>query len=69
MKCQVQVLTASCISSGRCIVDAPEIFVFNEDRIATVIQATADLTEQRAEDLMDGCPGGAIEITFDDAGQ
>lgn len=67
MKCKVQVITASCISSGRCIADAPDLFAFDDERIATVIQATADLTPDRADELMDGCPGGAIEITFEDA--
>ncbi len=66
MKCQVQVHAASCISSGRCIVDAPEIFTFDDERIATVLTATADMTAERADELMDGCPGGAIEITFDE---
>lgn len=66
MQCHIRVTGASCISSGRCIADAPELFEFDDDRIAVVLEATADLTQERADELMDGCPGGAIDITFDD---
>ena len=53
-----------CMSSGRCVATHPEIFDFDENRRAVVRDAHAEISQEAADEVIDGCPAGVIDITF-----
>ncbi len=54
-------VSADCVSSGQCIMTAPDLFILDEDGFSRPVRDRVGL--DRTEDLrqaVDGCPVGAI---------
>jgi len=51
-----------CISSGKCVADAPEVFRFDDDDIAELRPGATALSDERAVDVARNCPSGAIQV-------
>lgn len=54
-----------CLSSGKCVADAPGVFTFDEDELAEVTGDPADLGADRLIEVARGCPAAAIRVTRD----
>jgi len=52
----------TCISSGRCVGDAPGAFVFDDDELATVGVAVSEVAETKLLRIARDCPGEAIIV-------
>jgi ferredoxin len=55
-----------CISSGRCVADAPSGFRFDEDEVARAIDGAQALDSTRLVQIARACPSGAITVTDGD---
>jgi len=56
-----------CVSAGKCVADAPAVFVFDEDELAEVLPgAAAALSDEQLVRLARQCPGRAILLTDSD---
>jgi ferredoxin len=62
---QFVVSEGDCMSSGECVLAAPEVFQLNDDGIATVLPAASAVDDDRAEALVRNCPGAAIKLARD----
>jgi len=51
-----------CISSGKCVADAPEAFVFDDDEIAETVDGHPGLSDDALVELARACPSGAIRV-------
>lgn len=51
-----------CISSGKCVADAPEAFVFDDDEIAEAVDGHPGLSDGALVELARTCPSGAIRV-------
>lgn len=51
-----------CISSGKCVADAPEAFVFDDDEIAEAVDGHPGLSDDALVELARACPSGAIRV-------
>jgi ferredoxin len=57
-----------CLSSGRCVADAPELFRFDDDEIAERVPGALPPSDDRIVDLARACPSGALVVTDADTG-
>ena len=67
MNYRVEVKKALCISSAKCVSDAPKIFKFDEDELA---EPVTEVIQEQLEVLIRlarNCPGEAITI-YDENG-
>lgn len=55
-----------CISSGRCVADAPALFGFDDDELAVVVGDADQLDQDRLIRVARSCPGQAISIVTAD---
>ena len=60
MLVQLMVDQDACIGSGECVALEPEVMELDAQGIAQVV--VAELDDERAKDLCDTCPVGAISI-------
>jgi len=51
-----------CVSSGRCVAEAPETFRFDGDEIAELVPGGPRPAGERMFDLARDCPSGAIRV-------
>jgi ferredoxin len=51
-----------CMSSGRCVLDEPEAFRFDEDQLAEPTAGVGTLAYDRLRAVLDACPSGAIRL-------
>ena len=51
-----------CISSGKCVADAPQLFRFDDDEIAQVVPGAPVPSDEVVLDLARACPSGAIRV-------
>lgn len=58
-----------CMSSGKCVADAPDLFRFDDDEIAEMIPGAAQPNDERILDLARACPSGALVVTDTDTGE
>jgi ferredoxin len=56
-----------CISSGKCVADAPTAFRFDDDELAEPISEHPPLSDAALLDIGRNCPSGAITV-YDDQG-
>lgn len=57
-----------CISSGKCVADAPGVFRFDDDELAEPVDPTAPgLSDERLLAIGRQCSSGAISV-YDEAG-
>lgn len=59
---RVQVNTDDCMSSGKCVYDAPHAFAFDENELAVVQSGAADLDDAALQALVRNCPSGALQL-------
>lgn len=51
-----------CISSGKCVADAPTAFRFDDDELAEPISEHPPLSDVALLDIARNCPSGAITV-------
>jgi ferredoxin len=51
-----------CISSGKCVADAPALFRFTDDEVAELVPGAALPPDARLLDLGRACPSGALRV-------
>ena len=51
-----------CLSSGRCVADAPDAFVFDDDEIAEDVPGHPGISDSALVELARACPAGAIAV-------
>ena len=56
-----------CLSSGKCVADAPEAFAFDDEELVVALPGLDDLAEARAVTIVRNCPSGALRLAGDDA--
>lgn len=66
----VEVDHSECVSSGACVLEAPEAFGYQEgsEALAIVLPGVASLSDERIVHVAGLCPVGAIHV-FDEAGR
>lgn len=62
MTLRAQVDPDICISSGRCVADAPGAFAFDDDEIAGAIDGAASLEREALLTIARNCPAEAIRV-------
>lgn len=62
MAVRAEVDEDTCISSGRCVADAPGAFEFDDDEIAHATSLATSLDRDRLVTIGRACPSGAIRI-------
>jgi ferredoxin len=62
MAYQVDVVKDVCISSGKCVADAPAVFRFDEEEIAEPTGGPHSLTDAQLVEIARTCPTGAITL-------
>ena len=56
-----------CISSGKCVADAPDAFRFDDDELSEPVSPTPPLADAALLAIARNCPSGAIGV-FDEDG-
>ncbi len=51
-----------CMSSGKCVADAPSAFAFDEDEIAHAVDEARGVDRDELLRVARGCPAGAIRV-------
>ncbi len=64
MGCRAWVDHDECVSSGACVLEAPEAFAYQEgpEALAVVLPGAADLPDNRLVEVARLCPVGAIHV-------
>ncbi|GAA3237193.1 hypothetical protein GCM10017691_36100 [Pseudonocardia petroleophila] len=58
-----------CISSGKCVADAPDVFDFDADDLAELVPGAAPPPDAVQLDLARSCPSGALQVHDADTGE
>ena len=65
---RVRVHQDDCVSTGRCVADAPQVFRFDPDELSEVIEGQESaLDETAARRVARNCPNRAIVVERDGA--
>jgi ferredoxin len=59
---EVRVDKDACISSGKCVADAPTTFRFDDDEIAEPTTGASTLSGDLLVEIARNCPSGAIRV-------
>ncbi|NEK58439.1 ferredoxin [Geodermatophilus sabuli] len=51
-----------CISSGKCVADAPAVFRFDDDELAEAVDPTPTVDDGFLVAVARNCPSGAITV-------
>ncbi|QMW65829.1 (4Fe-4S)-binding protein [Mumia sp. ZJ1417] len=62
MAYRVEVDQDLCMSSGKCVADAPQVFAFDEDEIAEVRAEPGEVSDEKLVEIARNCPSGAIRL-------
>lgn len=62
MAVRAEVDEDTCISSGKCVADAPGAFEFDDEEIAHATALSASLDRERLVTIARTCPSGAIRV-------
>ena len=62
MAVRAEVDEDTCISSGKCVADAPGAFEFDDDEIAHATSLAGTLERDRLIQVARTCPSGAIRV-------
>lgn len=57
-----------CISSGKCVADAPGHFRFDDDDLAELVPDATPPPDAAQLDLARACPSGALRVVDADSG-
>ena len=63
---RVRVDSSGCLSSGRCIAAAPEVFSFDADRLSRAAEGETELALDDALAIARACPALVIEVIGED---
>lgn len=60
-----------CVSSGACVLEAPEAFSYQDgpEALAVVLPGAAELTDERLAEVAGLCPVGAIHVRDEDGNE
>lgn len=67
MTLRAEVDDAVCISSGKCVADAPSAFRFDDEEIAKAVDGARSIDERTLMAVARNCPSGAIRVLDGDA--
>ena len=69
MAYRAEVDHTQCVSSGACVLEAPDAFGYQDgpEALAVVLPGAAELSDERIVEVAGVCPTGAIHV-FDDDG-
>ncbi len=56
-----------CLSSGKCVADAPDAFAFDDEELVVALPGMDDLADDAAVKIVRNCPSGALRVADDDA--
>ena len=61
---RVEVDHSRCVSSGACVLEAPEAFAYQEgpEALAVALPGAAELSDDRLLEVAGVCPVGAIRV-------
>jgi ferredoxin len=62
MTLRAEVDTSACISSGKCVADAPAGFRFDDEEISVAIDGASALDERTLTAVARNCPAAAIQV-------
>lgn len=62
MSYHIEVDREVCMSSGKCVADAPELFRFDNDDVAEPVPGAPPAEDGRVLDLARACPSGALVV-------
>ncbi|MDP1819959.1 MAG: ferredoxin [Acidimicrobiales bacterium] len=63
MALRAEVDHAVCVSSGACVLEAPEAFAYQDGPEAlAIVRPGAELSDERLREVADLCPVGAIRL-------
>jgi ferredoxin len=62
MAYRVQVDQDVCISSGKCVAEAPGLFRFDDDEIAELVPDGELLPDDKLIAMARACPSGALQL-------
>jgi ferredoxin len=62
MTLRAEVDESICISSGKCVADAPSAFRFDDDEISEAIDGASAIDERTLIAVARNCPSGAIRV-------
>lgn len=51
-----------CISSGKCVADAPDLFDFDDDDLAVLVPGAPQPADAVQVELARTCPSGALRV-------
>lgn len=51
-----------CMSSGRCVAEAPEVFAFDDEELSEPVAPVVDGSLADLQAVAVGCPAAAIEV-------
>jgi ferredoxin len=66
MSLRAEVDRDACMSSGKCVADAPQAFEFDDDEIARTVGGARSLDRGRLIAVARNCPAEAIAVFDDD---
>ena len=67
MPLRIEIDQSLCLSSGKCVGDAPDVFAFDDDEIAYVVTDQHGLDDRTVLRIARSCPGQAV-IVRDESG-
>jgi ferredoxin len=62
MSLRAEVDESACISSGKCVADAPGAFRFDEEEISEAIDGASALDDRTLLAIARNCPASAIRV-------
>lgn len=62
MAYRIEVDPDVCMSSGKCVADAPGLFRFDDDEIAELIPGGEQPPDEKLVGLARACPAGALRV-------
>lgn len=69
MSYRIEVDREVCMSSGKCVADAPELFRFDGEEVAEPVPDAPPPGDERVLDLARACPSGALVVLDVGTGQ
>jgi ferredoxin len=62
MSYRISVDAEVCISSGKCVADAPDLFRFDDEDVAELVPGAPRPSDETQLDLARACPSGALRV-------
>lgn len=69
MSKNVRIDKVLCLSSGHCVLNEPDAFVFDDDQLAEPTAEVSKVEISRLEQIVESCPGGAISFVGETQGE